>query len=30
MTIIEIISLSAFALFLFYFVYKYGRYGDGE
>ena len=30
MTIIEIICLSAFSLFLFYFAYKYGGYGDGE
>ena len=30
MTVIEIISLSIFGLFLFYFTYKYGGYGDGE
>jgi hypothetical protein len=30
MTLIEIISLSAFGIFLIYFSHKYGGYGDGE
>jgi hypothetical protein len=30
MNILEIVSLFAFGSFLFYFVYTYGGYGDGE
>jgi hypothetical protein len=30
MNILEIVSLFIFASFLFYFVHRYGGYGDGE